>query len=95
MIHYNLLKLKDGADAKAVFDQCREVYAQLEKELDFLHDACVSRCVTQRDSNADIMMVMQIDSPDRLGDYLGHPMHTALAQSLKDAVEARMSFDAE
>ena len=41
------------------------------------------------------MMVMRIDAPEQLGDYLNHPMHAALAQGLKDAVAARMSFDAE
>ena len=95
MIHYNLLKLKEGADTDAILTQCRAVYAQLEAELDFLHDAKVCRCVTERDSNADIMMIMRIDSPERLADYLQHPKHVALAQGLKDSVAARMSFDAE
>ena len=91
MVHYNLLKLKEGADAAAILAQCQAVYAALEAELPFLHDARV----TVRDSNADIMMVMRIDAPEQLGDYLSHPMHVALAQGLKDAVAARMSFDAE
>lgn len=95
MVHYNLLKLKEGADVDAILAQCQAVYAALETELSFLHDAKVSRCITVRDSNADIMMVMRIDTPDQLGTYLGHPKHVALAQGLKDAVAARMSFDAE
>ena len=61
MIHYNFLKLTQAADAEAVLARCREVYAELEAELDFLHDAKVSRCITVRDSNADIMMVMRLD----------------------------------
>ena len=92
MIHYNFLKLTQAADAEAVLARCREVYAELEAELDFLHDAKVSRCITVRDSNADIMMVMRLD---QLSAYLQHPKHVALAQSLKDVVAARMSFDAE
>ena len=43
MIHYNFLKLTQAADAEAVLARCREVYAELEAELDFLHDAKVSR----------------------------------------------------
>ena len=46
MIHYNFLKLTQAADAEAVLARCREVYAELEAELDFLHDAKVSRCIT-------------------------------------------------
>ena len=33
MTHYNLLKLKPGADAGAIFAQCEAVYAALEAEL--------------------------------------------------------------
>lgn len=95
MTHYNLLKLKDPFDTEKVLTQCKAVYAELEAELDFLHDASVTRCITQRDSNADIMMVMRIDSPEQLGAYLQHPKHMALSQGLQDAVAARMSFDAE
>ena len=95
MVHYNLLKLKKGADAAAILAQCQAVYAALEAELPFLHDAKVSRCVTVRDSNADIMMSMRIDSPDQLSAYLTHPKHAALAQGMKHEIEARMSFDAQ
>ena len=95
MIHYNFLKLTQAADAEAVLARCREVYAELEAELDFLHDAKVSRCITVRDSNADILMIMQIDRPEQLGTYLQHPKHVALAQGMKDSIADRMSFDAE
>lgn len=59
MTHYNLLKLKPGADADAIFAQCEAVYAALEAELPFLHDAKVIRCCTTRDSNADILMIIR------------------------------------
>ena len=95
MIHYNLLKFKPGADIHAAFEKCSIVYAELESELDFLHDARVERCVTVRDSNADIMMSMRINSPDQLSAYLTHPKHAALAQGMKHEIEARMSFDAQ
>ena len=36
MVHYNLLKLKEGADAAAILAQCQAVYAALEAELPFL-----------------------------------------------------------
>lgn len=95
MTHYNPLKLKPGADAGAIFAQCEAVYAALEAKLPFLHDAKVIRCCTVRDSNADILMIMQIDRPEQLGTYLQHPKHVALAQGMKDSIADRMSFDAE
>lgn len=95
MIHYNFLKFKPGADIDAALNKCRTVYAELEKELSFLHDARVERCVTARDSNADIMMIMRIDAPEQLSAYLNHPLHVALAQGMKDEIAARISFDAQ
>lgn len=95
MIHYNFLKLTQLRTRKQSLRAAGEVYAELEAELDFLHDAKVSRCITVRDSNADIMMVMRLDRPEQLSAYLQHPKHVALAQSLKDVVAARMSFDAK
>ena len=95
MVHYNFLKLTDGTEVDEVFCRCQDVYARLEEELDFLHSARVCRCATVRDSNADIMMVMELDAPDRLQDYLQHPMHVALAQGMKERIAARMSFDEE
>lgn len=93
MVHYNLLKLRSGADVNSIYSRCQRVYAELESELPFLHDAEVSRCVTERDSNADIMMVMHIDAPEQLGTYLRHPKHLALVQEMKNDVVDRMSFD--
>lgn len=95
MTHYNFLKLKEQADVEAVLAICKKVYAQLEQELDFLSNARVCGCATQRDSNADIMMVMEIDPPVRLRDYLQHPKHVSLSQNLRELVAARMSFDEE
>ena len=46
MTHYNLLKLKDPFDTEKVLTQCKAVYAELEAELDFLHDASVTRSET-------------------------------------------------
>ena len=92
---YRLTLWTSWLEAEALLPALLTSLPELEAELDFLHDAKVCRCVTERDSNADIMMVMRIDSPDRLADYLQHPKHVALAQGLKDSVAARMSFDAE
>ena len=93
MVHYILLKLTKDADVTSIYFRCRKVYAELERELPFLHGAEVYRCETTRDSNADIMMVMQLDGPEYLNDYLKHPKHLALVNEMKDYVMDRMSFD--
>ena len=93
MVHYFLLKLKKDADVTLLYFHCRKVYADLEWELPFLHDAEVSRCATARDSNADIMIRMHIDAPEQLNDFFRHPKHLDWIEEVKDYVSDWMSFD--
>lgn len=93
MVHYVLLKFAQGADVDALERKVREVYAELDKVLDYLHDPKVYRCCVERDSNADIMMVLQLDSADCLKPYLEHPLHVQLVQGFRDVLVGRMSFD--
>ena len=93
MVHYILLKLTKDADVTSIYFRCRKACAELEMELPFVHDADVYRCETARDSNADIMVVMHLDGPEYLNDYLRHPKRQALVNEMKDYVLERMSFD--
>ena len=93
MVHYTLLKLTKDADVTEIYFHCRKVYAELEMELPFLHDANVYRCEIERNSNADIMIVMRLDGPEYLNDYLCHPKHQALVSAIQDYVMDSISFD--
>ncbi len=93
MVHYVLLKLAKDVDADSVERKVRGVYEELAKTLDYLNDPVTYRCCVDRDSNADIMSVVRLDSADCLQPYLEHPLHVQMAQVLKDAVVGRMSFD--
>ncbi len=93
MIHYTMLKLKDGADVTGLYFRCRKIYAELEMELPFLHDAQVHRGAATRDSDADIMMEVHIDAPECLNDYLRHPKYQELLDTLNGYVQNKMSFD--
>ena len=86
MIHYNLLKFKPGADIHAAFEKCRSVYAELEVGAGLSCTTRTSeRCVTVRDSNADIMMVhAHRFSPDQLVGVSAPIQSTlALAQGIE------------
>lgn len=93
MIHYVLLKLAKGVDVDSVERKVRGVYEELAKVLDYLNNPVIFRCCVDRDSNADIMTVIRLDSADCLQPYLEHPLHVQMAQELKDVVVGRMSFD--
>ena len=90
MTHYVLLKFKPGTDLDAVEASVRE---KLDQLLPFLTDPVVFRNCVNRDSNADLMAVVQLDSSEHLNDYLTHPLHIQMSQDFKDALTARTSFD--
>ena len=95
MKHYVLLKFKENADMDSIEKTVRETYASLDRELEFLHDPVVYRNTVDRDSNADIMAAIRLDSPELLQSYLTHPLHLKMAEDLKNEVVSRISFDHE
>ena len=95
MTHYVLLKFAAGTDLDAVEQKVRGVYAELDSVLPFLNDPCVRRNCVERDSTADIMVSVRLYSPDKLQDYLTHPLHVQMGKDLKDALVGRTSFDHE
>ena len=95
MTHYVLLKLAPGADIDRVEAKVRQVYAELDAELPYLKDPTIYRCCVERDSNADIMVVMQLDGQEFLQPYLTHPKHVEMARGLKEdgSLIGTTSFD--
>ena len=93
MTHYVLLKLAPGADRDKVFERVKKTYAELDGALSYLNDARVYLSCIDRDTNADIMAVVELDGPECLKPYLTHPLHLAMANDLKDALSGRTSFD--
>ena len=93
MTHYVLLTFAPGTDLDAVEAKVRGVYAQLDEVLPFLNEPQVYRNCVARDSNADIMVSVKLDSADKLQDYLTHPLHVNMGKDLKDALIGRTSFD--
>ena len=93
MKHYVLLKLAPGVDVEAIQLRVKKTYEQLDMELDWLNKPVVYRSCIERDSNADIMAVVELDREDCLQPYLTHPLHMQMAQDLKDVVIGRTSFD--
>jgi len=93
MKHYVLLKLAPGVDVEAIQLRVKKTYEQLDMELDWLNKPVVYRSCVERDSNADIMAVVELDREDCLQPYLTHPLHVQMAQDLKDVVVGRTSFD--
>lgn len=95
MKHYVLLKFTPGTDLDAVETFVRGVYDQLAETLDFLTNPKVYRSCVIRDTNMDIMATIELDCAEHLQTYLTHPLHVQMAQTLKDKIIGRQSFDHE
>ena len=95
MKHYVLLKLKPDADREKFLARVRETYRILDEALDYLHDPRVYASCVERDANADIMAVVDLDGPEFLQPYLTHPLHMAMAHDLGGSLAGRTSFDHE
>lgn len=93
MTHYILLKLTPEADAEAAEAVIRNAYRDLEQILPFLRHPRIYRNCIVRDSNADFMIMLELDTRKDLQTYLTHPLHVAMAQTLKDSIAVRISFD--
>ncbi len=93
MMHYVLLKFRKGADVDAAEKLVRSTYEKLAEVLPYLSSPVTYRCCVERDSNADIMAVMRLDSADKLQEYLHHPLHVGMGKQLNPSIETRISFD--
>lgn len=93
MYHYVLLKFAPGTDLDAAEARVRKTYDELNEALSFLNEPQVYRCCVERDSNADIMARVHLDDESCLQPYLTHPLHVGMAQSFKDMLIGRTSFD--
>ena len=93
MIHYVLLKFAAGTDLDAAEALVRETYGKLEETLEYLHEPKIFRNCVERDSNADLMVSIRLDSPGQLQSYLTHPLHVSMGKTLNPSLVNRVSFD--
>ena len=93
MYHYVLLKFAPGTDLDAAEARVRKTYEELDEALTFLNEPKVYRCCIERNSNADIMARVRLDDESCLQPHLTNPLHVQMAQSFKDMLIGRTSFD--
>ncbi|MBR0373692.1 MAG: Dabb family protein [Mogibacterium sp.] len=93
MKHFVLLKFEPGFDVDAAEVIVRDTYKGLGEALPWLTNPCVYRSCIVRDTNADIMATVDLESEDYLKPYLTHPLHLAMAEKLNPHIIQRNSFD--
>ena len=80
MIHYVLLKFKPGTWTEEIRALADTTFRQLEQEVPSIISAKIYENCYERESNADVMIRLKIDSPEHLTEYLRHPLHVRFAE---------------
>ncbi len=93
MKHYVLLKLAPGADAEKVEEKLFKAYDKLDEELNWLNKPAVYRNCVSSGTNADIMVVINMDGADHMQEYLTHPLHLKLEKAIAESVADIVTFD--
>ena len=92
MKHYVLLKLAPGADPVEVQEKLMKGYRKLDDELDWLNDPVVYRSCKEGD-DFDLMVEVEIEEEERLGEYLAHPLTLKIEGKLEGAIAERAAFN--
>ncbi|MBM6991478.1 MAG: Dabb family protein [Mobilibacterium timonense] len=93
MKHYVFLKFKPEQDLDEAEKIIRSTFRGLDNALPWFMNPCVYRNTIDRDTNADILATVEIESEEQLTTYLAHPLHRAMAARLDPEVERRTTFD--
>lgn len=82
MVHYALIKFQPGTYTDELRKFTLDTFAALAKEVPTILSAQVFDNGYKRDSNADIMVRVEVTSAETLPLYLNHPLHVKFGQTI-------------
>ena len=95
MLHYLLLKMKEGVDIDAFVT---EAYKRLERFCDsdiLIDDVKIIRNAALRDDNMDLLIVLRMAGPEVLPGYLESCIHKDFISFAGPQVAQKITFDLE
>jgi hypothetical protein len=96
MKHLVLMQLQPGKFDDAAEQDYRETFAAIQAALpDEVRAVRVLRNTVARKQNMDVMIEMDLASPESLPKYLEHPLHRAIGARYNPYVVQIASFDYE
>ncbi len=93
MVHYLLLKFNPGFFSDEVFSLAVHTYTELESALPGIEKVQIYKNCVCRNSNADLLVKMDLASEAALSTYLKHPLHCGFIQEVGSQVSQRITFD--
>ena len=91
MKHCILLKLTPGSDPVEVQEKLWKGYRKLDDALDWLNHPVIHRSCRAED-DYDLVVVVEIDEEERLGEYLAHPLTLKLEKKLEGSIREKTTF---
>ena len=95
MLHYLLLKLKDGTDIGKFAEEANK---RLESFFDsdiLIDDVKIIRNAADRDENMDLLIVLRMAGQDVLPEYLKSSVHKDFIAWAGPQVAQKITFDLE
>lgn len=93
MTHYVLFRFKDPQQKPIIYEKAKTAFSKLRQGVSCILDAHVFLNCVERNSNADLLIKLELDSPEALEIYLRHPLHRKFVLETDDLVEQRITFD--
>lgn len=93
MFHHLLLKFKEDCYTNDIYILTIDVFSKLKNDLPGLVNVSVYENCVFRQSNADIMIVMELAQQETLETYLQHSLHTYFVQQIEELLNTKITFD--
>lgn len=87
-----LLKLTPGTDPVAIKEKLWRGFNRLDDAMDWMNHPVIHRS-SCADDDFDLMITVEIDEEERLGEYLAHPLTQKLMEKVDPFIRKKRVFD--
>lgn len=95
MKHYVLLKFDQKFFSEEILKYTKEVFQNIEKQVESIKSINVFINCIERDTNMDIMIEMDLKNKEALNIYLNHELHKGFVNVVDEYLVSKVSFDCE
>lgn len=93
MKHYLLLRFPTGFLTAPILSRTKAIFSHLAHEITGIKSIHISRNCVFRESNMDLMIEMELQSPEILHTYLAHRLHQQFIIEIGVHALERCTFD--
>ncbi len=95
MKHYVLLNFEEGFLDEEFFSVMNKAFSDMQEAIAGMTGFEIRKNIVERDSNADVMLRVDLKEKEDLKIYLEHPLHVEFAQMIAPHKVKMTTFDCE